>query len=110
MLPNLSGLQRKQNTLASDCIDSSGERRDHAVHFAASEKRWGSQRQRPGSGDNMVKIACATLIVVAGTLTAVAQNAGAPSERGNVMVSADVVQDLAPTGKLRAAINLDRKS
>jgi polar amino acid transport system substrate-binding protein len=56
--------------------------------------------------DAMVKIVHAAVIVVAGTFTALAQNAGAPPAGGNIVISADVVKDLAPTGKVRAAINL----
>ena len=40
----------------------------------------------------------ATSILLAATVSAFAQGAGAP-------VSPDVLKDLAPTGKLRAAIN-----
>jgi polar amino acid transport system substrate-binding protein len=44
----------------------------------------------------MYKTLCAAMIIVAGTFAAAAQTAVPP----------DVVKDLAPTGKLRAAINL----
>jgi polar amino acid transport system substrate-binding protein len=60
----------------------------------------------------MYKTVCSTIsaaiIVVAGSLAAVAQSPGAPSQRGNIVstVPADVLKDFAPTGKLRAAINM----
>jgi polar amino acid transport system substrate-binding protein len=54
----------------------------------------------------------AAMIAAAGTFAvlaqnAVAQNAGAPTARGSTVtpVSPDVVKELAPTGKLRAALN-----
>jgi polar amino acid transport system substrate-binding protein len=51
---------------------------------------------------------CAVVIAIAGSFTARAQLAGDPPQGGSIVstVSADVVKDLAPTGKLRAAINL----
>ena len=56
----------------------------------------------------MSKTLCAVMIVIAETFAAAAQNAGTPSQRGtNVStVSPDVLKEFAPTGKLRAAINL----
>ena len=55
----------------------------------------------------MIRAVCAIFILVAGACAAFAQT-GAPSEKGNIVskVSPDVVKDLAPTGKLRATINL----
>ena len=54
-----------------------------------------------------MKILCAVIMLAAGAVAAVAQTAGAPSPPGNSMAkpSPDVVTSLAPTGKLRAAIN-----
>ena len=51
---------------------------------------------------------CAVVIAIAGSFAARAQLAGDPPQGGSIVstVSADVVKDLAPTGKLRAAINL----
>jgi polar amino acid transport system substrate-binding protein len=56
----------------------------------------------------MHKTVCAAMIVVAGAFAAHAQNAGDRSQGGSIVstVSPDLVKDLAPTGKLRAAINL----
>jgi polar amino acid transport system substrate-binding protein len=57
----------------------------------------------------MAKIACAAVILVAiGTNPVLAQTAGSSPQQGTLMtsVSPDVLKDLAPTGKLRAAINL----
>ena len=55
----------------------------------------------------MYKIACAAMMLVVGALAASAQSPD-PSQRGSTVstVPSDVVKDLAPTGKLRAAINL----
>jgi polar amino acid transport system substrate-binding protein len=51
---------------------------------------------------------CAVVIAIAASFAARAQLAGDPQQGGSIVstVSADVVKDLAPTGKLRAAINL----
>ena len=56
----------------------------------------------------MYGAACAVVIAIAGSFAARAQLAGDPPQGGSIVstVSADVVKDLAPTGKLRAAINL----
>ena len=57
----------------------------------------------------MIKTACAAAIFVVAFISFVlAQTAGSPSQQGTPMttVSPDVLKDLAPTGKLRAAINL----
>src|SRR5262252_8733071 len=57
----------------------------------------------------MIKTACAAAILVVAFISFVlAQTAGSPSQQGTPMttVSPDVLKDLAPTGKLRAAINL----
>ena len=57
----------------------------------------------------MAKIACAAAILTVALISFVlAQTAGSPSQQGTLMttVSPDVLKDLAPTGKLRAAINL----
>ena len=53
------------------------------------------------------KTVCAALIAIAWSVAALAQTPD-PSQKGNTVstVPADVVKDLAPTGKLRAAINL----
>ena len=58
--------------------------------------------------NNMQKTVCAVMILVAGTFAGFAQTPGDPSQRGSIVstVPPDVVKDLAPTGKLRAAINL----
>jgi polar amino acid transport system substrate-binding protein len=55
----------------------------------------------------MYKTVCAAMIMVVGAIAASAQNTD-PSQRGSIVstVPSDVVKDLAPTGKLRAAINL----
>jgi polar amino acid transport system substrate-binding protein len=54
----------------------------------------------------MHAIVYTAIIIVAGTLNAYAQATG--EQRGNIVstVSSDVVKDFAPTGKLRAALNL----
>lgn len=56
----------------------------------------------------MYGAACAVVIAIAGSLAVRAELAGDPPQGGSIVstVSADVVKDLAPTGKLRAAINL----
>ena len=56
----------------------------------------------------MYGAACAVVIAIAGSFAARAQLAGDLPQGGSIVstVSADVVKDLAPTGKLRAAINL----
>ena len=56
----------------------------------------------------MYRAVCAVVIAIAGSFAARAQAAGDPPQGGSIVstVSADVVKDLAPTGKLRAAINL----
>jgi polar amino acid transport system substrate-binding protein len=57
----------------------------------------------------MARIACAAAILTVAFISFVlAQTAGSPSQQGTLMttVSPDVLKDLAPTGKLRAAINL----
>src|SRR5262249_43162303 len=62
-----------------------------------------------GRRNAMAKIVCAAMIALAAGLTAAsAQTSGTPSQQGNPMstVSPDVLKDLAPTGKVRAAINL----
>jgi polar amino acid transport system substrate-binding protein len=53
-------------------------------------------------------IICAAIIVVVTAIAAVAQNSANSMQRGNIVnsVPSDVVQNLAPTGKLRVAINL----
>jgi polar amino acid transport system substrate-binding protein len=55
----------------------------------------------------MHKTVCAVMILVAGTVAAFAQTPVAPSQRGSIVstVPPDVLKDLAPTGKLRAALN-----
>jgi polar amino acid transport system substrate-binding protein len=56
----------------------------------------------------MHKTLCALMVVVAGTIAAFAQGAGGPPPGSSAVtaVSPDVVKDLAPTGTLRAAINV----
>jgi polar amino acid transport system substrate-binding protein len=57
----------------------------------------------------MIKTACAAAILIVAFVSFVlAQTAGSSSQQGTLMttVSPDVLKDLAPTGKLRAAINL----
>src|SRR6266436_8580522 len=64
---------------------------------------------RPRSGRIcMYKTLCAAMIFVVGTFAAFAQAEGDQSPRsGSVSrIPLDVVRDLAPTGKLRAAINV----
>jgi polar amino acid transport system substrate-binding protein len=55
----------------------------------------------------MYKLICAAMMLAVGAVAASAQNPD-PSQRGSTVSTApsDVVKDLAPTGKLRAAINL----
>jgi len=55
----------------------------------------------------MHRIVCAVMMAVVGAVAAAAQSPD-PSQRGSTVSTApsDVVKDLAPTGKLRAAINL----
>jgi len=55
----------------------------------------------------MYKLVCAAMMLVVGAIAASAQSPD-PSQRGSTVstVPSDVVKDLAPTGKLRAAINL----
>jgi polar amino acid transport system substrate-binding protein len=54
----------------------------------------------------MRKFLCFAVIIVAGTLSALAQTGGNPPIGGAMSVPSEVVKELAPTGKLRAAINL----
>ena len=56
----------------------------------------------------MVKAACVAMIFIAGVFAAHAEATGDRLKGGSIVssVPADVVRDLAPTGKLRAAINL----
>jgi polar amino acid transport system substrate-binding protein len=56
----------------------------------------------------MHKTVCAAMIVIAGAFAASAQSSGDRLQGGSIVstVPADLVKDLAPTGKLRAAINL----
>ena len=51
-------------------------------------------------------IAGAAMFILAGAFAAHAQSAGDRSQGGSIVSTADVVRDIAPTGKLRAAINL----
>jgi polar amino acid transport system substrate-binding protein len=53
-------------------------------------------------------IACAAMLVIAGASAVHAQERGGRLQGGSIVttVPADLVKDLAPTGKLRAAINL----
>ena len=55
----------------------------------------------------IAKLLGAAMIVAAGTCAAIAQTAG-PTPRGSTVtpVPPEVVKELAPTGKLRAALNL----
>jgi polar amino acid transport system substrate-binding protein len=56
----------------------------------------------------MYKTLYAAMIVAAGTCAAFAQTPGGPTARGSTVTSVppEVVKELAPTGKLRAALNL----
>ena len=47
---------------------------------------------------------CAAMLLLAGTFSASAQTS--PAQRGPLVSTPDVIKDLAPTGKVRAAINL----
>jgi len=50
---------------------------------------------------------CAAILVLAGMFAAQAQAPGEPAQKGSIVsIPSDVVKQLAPTGKLRAAINL----
>src|SRR5262249_44603142 len=60
---------------------------------------------RPRAGRKAMKTVCAAIILVAAAT--VAASAQTPDQRGTMStVPPDVVKDLAPTAKLRAAINL----
>jgi polar amino acid transport system substrate-binding protein len=61
-----------------------------------------------GGGNKMIRIICAAMIFLAGTCAVLAQNPGDTSQRGSSVsnIPSDVVKDLAPTGTLRAGINL----
>jgi len=63
---------------------------------------------RRSAGNAMHGIACAAMFVIAGACAAHAQEPGGRLQGGSIVstVAADLVKDLAPTGKLRAAINL----
>jgi polar amino acid transport system substrate-binding protein len=56
----------------------------------------------------MTRIMCAAMIFLAGHCAVLAQNPGDTLQRGSSVtnIPADVVKDLAPTGTLRAGINL----
>jgi polar amino acid transport system substrate-binding protein len=56
----------------------------------------------------MSKLLCAAMLLMARTFASFAQTAGGPSANGSraSSVPPDVVKDIAPTGKLRAAINV----
>jgi polar amino acid transport system substrate-binding protein len=56
----------------------------------------------------MPKIMGAAILLLAGTFAACAQTPGEPAQKGSIVSSipSEVVKELAPTGKLRAAINL----
>ena len=50
---------------------------------------------------------CAAILLLAGMFAAEAQTPGDPPQKGSIVsIPSDVVKELAPTGKLRAAINL----
>jgi polar amino acid transport system substrate-binding protein len=53
-------------------------------------------------------VSAAAILIVTGISSVLAQTASSPSQQGSPMstVSPDVLKDLAPTGKVRAAINL----
>src|ERR1700716_886155 len=59
-------------------------------------------------GNNMIRIMYAAMILLAGASVAWAQNPADTSQRGSTVsnIPSDVVKDLAPTGTLRAGINL----
>ena len=56
----------------------------------------------------MIRIMYAAMILLSGASVALAQNAADTSQRGSTVsnIPSDVVKDLAPTGTLRAGINL----
>ena len=56
----------------------------------------------------IMRSTCAAILLLAGMFAAEAQTPGDPPQKGSPVskVSSDVVKELAPTGKLRAAINL----
>ena len=56
----------------------------------------------------MLRITGAAILLLAGAFAAEAQKTpGEPAQKGSIVsISSDVVKELAPTGKLRAAINL----
>jgi polar amino acid transport system substrate-binding protein len=56
----------------------------------------------------MIRAVCAAVLLLAGIIAAPAQNPGDPAQKGSIVsnVPSDVVKQLAPKGKLRAAINL----
>jgi polar amino acid transport system substrate-binding protein len=59
-------------------------------------------------GNNVIRIMYAAMILLAGASVASAQNPADTSQRGSTVsnIPSDVVKDLAPTGTLRAGINL----
>src|SRR3954468_15883321 len=59
-------------------------------------------------GNNMIRIMYAAMILLAGASVAVAQNPADTPQRGRTVsnIPSEVVKDLAPTGTLRAGINL----
>jgi polar amino acid transport system substrate-binding protein len=63
---------------------------------------------RRSAGNAMHRIACAAMFVIAGACAVQAQEPGGRLQGGSIVstVPADLVKDLAPNGKLRAAINL----
>jgi len=56
----------------------------------------------------MVRFIYGAMILVVATHATFAQNSGGTSQRGSIVsnIPSDVVKDLAPTGTLRAGINL----
>jgi hypothetical protein len=60
------------------------------------------------TGNRMSRIFCAAMLVVAGTIAGLAQTTGDPatSIKATPAAVSDVIEDLAPTGTPRAAINV----
>jgi polar amino acid transport system substrate-binding protein len=58
--------------------------------------------------DKWGKVICAATIIIVLCATALAQHSDNPTQRGSIVtnIPSDVMKDLAPTGKLRVAINL----
>src|ERR1700694_1812295 len=73
--------------------------------------RHAARALRPGHESvlslRIMRSTCAAILLLAGMFAAEAQTPGDPAQKGSpVSISSDVIKELAPAGKLRAAINL----